>query len=255
MCEKRKAKYRIKLLCITLLSCFLLLLVSCADSPATTDSTPDTSADPFVIPMDRVPDSYFNVDTDTLTLVGEDKYDPTAVLYVDENGTEFEFDKTTGAYRGFFPPVHAIEQDDTLSMDAIEKAADELAARFVDTDDYERSYFHQEDTRVHKFTYCKSINGYPTTDVGIVWICADGTIELISFINTGIFDDIELPTIDEQSLDTKFYQAIGDRICEEIEKRTLSVENGVLCLRYDYVYHGAHSEEYPTLDMISIPIE
>ncbi len=253
----------IKLLCtILLLLCFLLFMASCAtfDSsrassgegiaskkvsdmetssmPSPTPSAANTSTPKVIIPMDKVPDEYYHVDKNKLTPVKETVANSPNNVFKDDDGTQYVFDKASGEYRGFIPPVHeGFGADaDKIAMDKLENAADELASHFVQVSEYERTYFYQEDTSVHKFNYCKKIKGYRTTDMGNVWISSDGNIELVSFINTGMFEDVDIPAIDEKALDDTFNKSLGENKCQKIIERTLTIKDNQLYIIYDYEY-------------------
>lgn len=237
---------------ILLLLCFLFVVTSCAlferagtgsdeegsSSPAS--SPAGASAPEVIIPMDNVPDECYHADKSRLKLV-EDKVEMPGFpndTYEDGNGIQYEFDKITEDYRGFTPPVFNHDRSvgaDYIEMERLEEAADEIASHFIQVEEYERTYFYQEDTAIHKFTYYKEIEGYPSTDKGNVWITSDGYVELVSFMNTGIFDDIDIPVIDGKALDDIFYQSLGEEeVCSEIYERTLTLKDKELYMYYFY---------------------
>lgn len=208
------------------------------EKPPALSSQADAPAPSVVIPMDKVPEAYYHADKSKLIPAGETRPGSPNDIYKDKDGTQYEFDKDTGAYRGFVPPIHSGfgAAAGSIAMDTLEKTADELASHFVQASAYERVYFYQEDTSVHKFTYYKKAGGYRTADRGNVWISSDGNVELVSFINTGIFDKIEIPAIDPKALDEAFYKSLGETVCQKIWERTLTVKEGEVYLLYDYDY-------------------
>lgn len=203
-------------------------------------SAPTSNVPKVTVPMEKVPDEYYHVDKNKLNPI--ENVDPRSRNnhYEDEDGTIYAFDKDTGAYRGFIPPIPPSfgAKADSIEMEKLEKAADALASHFIDVAAYERSYFYQEDTSVHKFNYCKIIKGFRTTDSGDVWITSDGNLDLLMFDETGIFNSINLPdNIDKKALDEKFYKSLDEqRRCKEILNRTLTIQEKEIYMIYDYVY-------------------
>lgn len=207
-------------------------------SPSAT--TPTNNSPSIALPMEKVPEKYYHVNKKGLRPI--ENVDPHSRNnhYEDEDGTIYAFDKDTGAYRGFIPPVNSSfgAKADSIEMEKLEKVADALASHFIDVAAYERSYYYQEDTSVHKFTYCKIIKGFRTTDSGNVWITSDGNLDLLMFYGTGIFNSINLPdNIDKKALDEKFYKSLDEqRRCKEILNRTLTIQEKEIYMIYDYVY-------------------
>ena len=225
-----------------------LLAASCAVNQVKTASygasasAPSSSAasnpEKVVIPMDRVPEPYLDPDKSRLTLVENREFESPNAVYEDGNGIQYEFDRATGDYRGFFAlsQMDVGEGDpDGIPMERLEKAADALAAHFIDPAAYERTYFYQEDTTTHKFRYCRKIQGVETIDLGNVWFSTAGNVINVSFFNTGIFDKAEIPVIDKQELDDRFFASLdADYTFDKILNRTLTMQNGALCILYDY---------------------
>ena len=250
----------IQLLCVLTL-CVLLFVSSCStyntgttsgsgassgnstlgeSMPSSSLTTPTSNSPKVTIPMQKIPDEYYRVDINKLKPIENLNANSQNNKYEDEDGTVYAFDKATGEYRGFIPPLSSTSGGDQNSIDMkkLEKAADELASHFIDVAAYELSYYYQEDTSIHKFTYCKNLKGYRTTDMGSVWITSDGNIELVMFEGTGIFNNIDLPNaIDEKALDEKFYKLLDKQIiCKKIINRTLTVKEKKLYMIYDYEY-------------------
>ena len=207
-------------------------------SPSAT--TPTSNSPKVTVPMEKVPEKYYNVNKKNLKPIENVNPHSQNNNYEDEDGTIYAFDKSTGAYRGFIPPVNSSfgAKADSIEMEKLEKVADALASHFIDVAAYERSYYYQEDTSVHKFTYCKLIKGFRTTDLGNVWITSDGNIELVMFDSTGIFNSIDLPdNIDKKALDEKFYKSLDKQMaCKKILNRTLTIQEKEIYMIYDYQY-------------------
>lgn len=188
--------------------------------------------------MDNVPDKYYNVDKQNLTLAEKSTVNSPNDVYTDADGSEYYFDKVSGEYRGFSIAGYVSfgAAVDSIPMGTLENAANELAAHFIDVNAYERTYFCQEDTLIHKFTYRKTVDGYSTADMGSVWITSDGNVGHVRFYNTGIFDEIDIPIVDEETLDDMFLRLLVDRECQTIHSRILTMQDNELYILYDYDY-------------------
>ena len=210
----------------------------------------------IAIPADAIPEKYQTADKRTMTPVSGASSDSPNELYADADGVQYYFDKTTGAYRGFIvlPPDEAASAGTNMTMPELETAANTAAAMFIRIVEYERTYFCQEDTGMHKFRYTRKIQGFSTEDAGNVWIDRNGYIFLVSFSNTDIFQNRSIPSLNEKALDDDFQQALGKDVLCRIQERTLMVKEGRLVMCYEYVLLDQNGNETGELEEKFIPI-
>lgn len=232
-----------------------LLMTACSPKPTTeSKSNPATVSEEVLIPMRDIPDDYFHATLKNLTRLDEQVEELTFWEYIDDDGIKYYFDKEDGSQLGFsnigtgmsLPTVD-------IPMTEWESVADSVAERYVDLESYKRSYFWQEDTRTHKFSYVKHIQGYPTTDYGSVWLRDSGYLVRVLFRNVGVYDDVEESlNIDEKILDKRFYEALQEKkvTCTEITQRTLDMQDRKLYMSYEYEFVAEEIDgiEYFELD-------
>lgn len=212
------------------------------------------------IPMENVPDKYWKADKASLKPKDATDPDSSNVEYEDENGTVYEFDKKSGEYRGFFA-LSQIDEDagdpNAIPMEKLKKCADEIASHFIDVSKYERTYFYQEGTSTHKFQYYRPVGGLRSSDIGDVWLSTKGKVILASFIDTGIYDELHVPSVDVSSLDQKFYRSLSEQItCDKIWERTLVLKDNELYVAYDFNYtETKNGEDIVGRDVVYVKLQ
>lgn len=210
----------------------------------------------IAIPANAIPEKYRTADKRTMTPVSGASSDSPNELYADADGVQYYFDKTTSAYRGFIvlPPDEAASAGTNMTMPELETAADMAAALFIRTADYERTYFCQEDTGMHKFRYTRKIQGFSTADAGNVWIDRNGYIFLVSFSHTDVFQNRSIPSLNQKTLDGEFQKMLGETVLCRIQERTLTVKDGQLVMCYEYVLLDQTGNETGEREELFVPI-
>ena len=208
------------------------------------------------VPANAIPEKYRTADKSTMTPVSGASSDSPNELYADADGVQYYFDKTTGAYRGFvvLSPDETASAGTTMTKPELEAAADTAAAMFIRIAEYERTYFFQEDTGMHKFRYTRKIQGFSTADAGNVWIDRNGYIFLVSFSHTDVFQDQSIPSLNQKTLDDDFQQALGKDVLCRIQERTLMVKDGRLVMCYEYVLLDQNGNETGEREELFVPI-
>ncbi len=198
-------------------------------------TTPTTSASIIVVPMNNVPNKYYQVDKNKLKYIQKFSVND---MYEDEDGVLYVFDSVSGEYRGFSldnVSPQAIKPDTTIPVEAFVTTADEIASHFIDVKVFERTYSPpKERSHYYNFIYQKRIAGYLTDERGIVMLNEDGSIGTVYFYNLGMFDNVQIPAIDEKKLDETCYALLNKELrCTEIRSRTLTMKDEKLYMVYE----------------------
>ena len=181
-----------------------------------------------------------DLNRDQLINISEQHSDSTSEWYVNDEGTEFLFDKVSGAYEGFIK-TNAYKGAKTPQMynkTELRQIADYAASCIVNISEYsDVTYVFQEDTGVHKFTYTKTLSGIPTADAGRVFITQDGIVEFLLFKEAGKYDGLDAPIIDIAKADSVLADIISSKDAEQIDSyniqsRILDFEDNQWIIHY-----------------------
>ena len=182
-------------------------------------------------------------------------------IYADENGTEFIYEKNTDLLIGF----NRSKDDIDNSFNNNQKTKDEceiiiklFLSQQIDFDKYsliEQNF--SDETNLYYFYYSQKVQGYRSSDFALVYIYPTGIIKSYAARNTGIFNDILIPVINEMELDNTFQHLISSQLINgktfvEIQERVLMVKENKLYMLYGYVLKD--KEDYLEKNQIEIPI-
>lgn len=193
------------------------------------------------LPVGGITDSDFIVNrADLQPVEWERSWEPFHEQYVDDRGVRYFFERGTGRFAGISWPAELLYERRNsvfISADELDLLADSTISYFIDVQHYEKSYFGG--TGSHTVRYTRVVNGFNTTQTATVSVHMSGVLGLATSFNTGLFDNVTVPTIDEADMDRRFEIALREQFGERadrfvIERRTLDIQNGQLIMIYEF---------------------
>jgi len=211
-----------------------------------------TSIDVKGIQMDN-----YDVDKDLLQPAASKGYDTINEWYIDEDGTEYSFDRRTGDLTGILKPyIENQPEQAKYSLDEMCLMADSALFSLADAKKWKRVHDYDEDTRNYYFYYSRIESGYETTEGGMVAISNSGHIRYTEVWFVGMFDTVTIPEIKENELDAKFdlvlRQQYNDVTNYIIIDRVLDYKGNQLVMRYEVEF--TQGGEHTLRDQIEIPV-
>jgi len=178
--------------------------------------------------------------------------------FIDENGTEYLFDRKTGKLSGISKLYVENQPEQSINnVDQMAATADAIIARLAGANEYKWTHFYAEDIRTNYFYYARIEDGYKTTEGGFVSICNSGHVIHAEVVFVGLFDDVKVPPINEKELDNSFVIAANQQFGNigtdyEILERVLDYKDGELFMRYEFEY--TTEEGYGVREQIEVPV-
>jgi len=220
----------------TLLALMLILLIAC--------NTPTQDEE---IEFTGITKDDLNVNREDLISTGESR---SHYFYIDESETSFHFDRETGNLSSISQLAHVrfdnISEYLLLSLDEMKQLADEFISHFIDPSSRRRVFQHERLLRSYDFKYIREVNGYDTAESSMISISYCGKVRFIIIGSVGMFDDVELPPIDEAELDIRFEEMFkhenGD-VDFTITNRVLSINSNLLIMTYHFTFYDGNFGE------------
>lgn len=200
--------------------------------------------------------SYITVDKTDMTLVSQDQEEE---CYQDENGDEYSFDKNTDSCIGYSKnSSNLYTSGDIKGEEECRQIAEQFLNERLDLSEY--TFFDQKlfGGNNYSIDYTKTIQGYPTMDCVYVIMKTNGIITDYRMLNSGMFDNVEVPKINESEIERKIIQNIkeeyGDKLEEcEILIKALQYEDDIISMVYEAEIKS--SEGYSELTDGAVPIK
>lgn len=167
-------------------------------------------------------------------------------VYVDNQGTEVEYDHVTGQLVGFSTNVSTGKPDQPITEEEVLQIAQEYMNRNGDFSQYSLVNILYNEYTGYKVNFTRLICGYKTTDYIAISISADGKIQWLVY-NPYVFDGKQIDDVDEEDALKKLEAEVNayykDKLIQyEIQDKRMGLgENGVVVLQFltkvDY-YHN-----------------